>query len=341
MLRILYCGLHHDYGDPLHGDSFEHANFYDTLAHMPVEVVHFAIDDELLEHGYLAANRRLRAVVDAWKPDILFSVMFEEQMDWEVVRSISRDTDTTTVGWFCDDHWRFDSYSKYWAHALQWAVTTDASAISKYEALGAARPIKSQWACNHFSYRRTCQQTAYDVSFVGQPHGGRRDTLQWLDHRGVGVNTWGQGWPAGRIEQDEMLRVFCQSRVNLNLSASSPRGPLLRSRAATAQIKGRVFEVPGCGGLLLTEWAPGIEDYFVVGQEVVVFRNRHEMLSQIKRLLADEPARAAIAAAGYRRTLAEHTYELRLLSIFEQLGASEGELASGAQGRQFMMDQVL
>jgi spore maturation protein CgeB len=40
----------------------------------------------------------------------------------------------------------------------------------------------------------------------------------------------------------------------------------------------------------------------------------------VKRLLADEPARRSIAAAGQMRTLAEHGYDARMVELLELLG---------------------
>ena len=37
------------------------------------------------------------------------------------------------------------------------------------------------------------------------------------------------------------------------------------------QIKGRNFEIPGCGGFLLTDYVPGLERYFQIGEEIVCY----------------------------------------------------------------------
>jgi spore maturation protein CgeB len=37
---------------------------------------------------------------------------------------------------------------------------------------------------------------------------------------GINVKTWGQGWDAGRASQDEMIKIFSTSRINLNLTAA-------------------------------------------------------------------------------------------------------------------------
>lgn len=328
-MRLLYCALGDDYGDPSRGPSFEDVNFHDTLRRMPLELVHFDIAREILGHGYWGANRRLSEVVRAWQPDVLFSVMFEEQLDWEVVRDISRRSNTTTVGWFCDDHYRFEGYSRHWAKALEWVVTTDAEAVPRYEAIGQPNVILSQWACNPHVHRRCGCALAHDVTFVGQPHGSRRETVQWLRWHGIEVETWGQGWPNGRLSQEQMVEVFGTSRVNLNLSASSTHRVFGSDRSP--QIKARVFEVPGCGGLLLTEWAPRLNEYYQLDSEIVVFRDRREVLEKVRWLLGAREECARIADAGWRRTMAEHTYERRLHSIFESVGVTPSADAKPAE----------
>ena len=41
-----------------------------------------------------------------------------------------------TVNWFTDDHWRFDRFSRHFAPAFDWSVTTDRDSLPKYEAIG-------------------------------------------------------------------------------------------------------------------------------------------------------------------------------------------------------------
>ena len=79
--------------------------------------------------------RRLWDIVEYEKPDLLFSVRFQE-LDKDVIRMISQETDTITVGWFSDDHWRFDDFTRFWAPQFNWLVTTAQSSLPKYEALG-------------------------------------------------------------------------------------------------------------------------------------------------------------------------------------------------------------
>jgi spore maturation protein CgeB len=77
----------------------------------------------------------------------------------------------------------------------------------------------------------------------------------------------------------------------------------------------RLFEATGMGALLLTEAAPNLGELFVPGQEVGTYAGADELVARIRALLDDEDRRAAIAAAGQRRTLADHTYERRMVEL--------------------------
>lgn len=358
--------MRYDYGDPRRGLGFEHYNFYDSLRNMGHEILYFDYMSLLQKLGKDGMNRRLLEVVRQKEPNLLFSVLFTDQFEPGTFREITERTETTTLNWFCDDHWRFDNYSCHWAPLFDWVITTARSAVPKYEEMGLARFIKSQWACNHFLYRPLGLPLTHDVAFVGQPHGDRRSVIERLRKRGLSVEARGHGWESGRLSQEEMIRLFNQSRVNLNLSNASmvatgpgpeplpgsssvsrvllrlPKGSSLvglaskvssrlrrpavsaskpeQQPAYSQQIKGRNFEVPGCGGFLLTNPAEDLDSYYVCGKEIAVFETPDELVEKAEYFLRHEAERRAIAEAGLRRTLAEHTYVHRFDDIFRRIG---------------------
>lgn len=360
-MNILYVGMEYDYGIRERGRSFEHYNFYDTLARMGHTIYYF--DFKALESslGPARMNRRLGEIVRSDKPDLMFTFLYEEELDKRTVRSISEDTGTVTLNWFADDHWRFNGYSRYWAPCFNWVVTTAQSAVPKYAAIGYRNVIKSQWGFNPHLYRRNPDLALrYHVTFVGQPHGNRRMVVDKLAQEGIRVNTWGHGWEAGRISQEDMIRVFNQSRINLNLpnasSADWRRPPpeivsrgrralggqlerfalgrtvkalrrqviAARSPLATLpeQIKARNFEIPGCGGFQLSGEAEDLDQCFDPGREIVLFADVNDLVEKIQYYLAREDERAVIATAGHARALRDHTYQARFHDIFSRIGLS-------------------
>ena len=368
-MRILYVALKYDYGRIEQGYSFEHYNFYDSLLHMGHDVIYFDFMTLMQKHGKDWMNRKLLEVTKTEKPDLMFTVLFAEELDKTLVMKISENKDTVTLNWFCDDHWRFDNFSRHWAPCFNWSITTSKSAIRKYEEMGYKNVIKSQWACNHFLYHKLNMPLKYDSTFVGQPHGNRRKMIQALLDGGIDVKCWGNGWKAGRISQEEMIKVFNQSKINLNLSNASvcsknhfeikmtcrlisqsfdlvPFGSRIKSmikhkipeeafkeyltndrlqsnignEQAMDQIKGRNFEVPGCGGFTLTGRAENLGDYYRDGKEVVCFEDSEDLVNKVHYYLEHEEERASIAQAGYERTIREHTYIRRFNEIFNRIG---------------------
>src|SRR5207253_11207931 len=185
------------------------------------DVLYFDIGSALRERGKAAANQLLIDAVRSEHPELLFAVLFRDELDQSALRTISEATETPTVGWFSDDHWRFDTYSKEWAPLFNWSVTTSAGAVAKYRAIGHQNVIKSQWACNTFVYAPLDVAKRMPVSFVGLPHGDRQYVIQSVRDAGIEVQTFGKGWSAGRVTQEDMIRIFNESCINLNLSNSS------------------------------------------------------------------------------------------------------------------------
>ncbi len=329
-MRILYVAMADDYGDPSRGPSFEETNFRSALEGMGHELVAFDFMAEMRTHGKGEMNRRLLAAAEGTAADLTFFFLFEDQIDPETIRGVGR-AGGPTINWFADDHWRFDRFTRHFAPALDWSVTTDRDSLPKYESIGYDSVILSQWACNRYAYDRTAAGLEYDVTFIGQSYGERPTTVERLRAEGIDVRCWGFGWPDGRIEHDEMVRVFGASRINLNLSSafSPPERlpmrllrPLLgRKEERRSQIKGRTFEVPGSGGFLLTDHVAHLEDYLTPGREIGVFESPDDLVSQVRWWLEHEDERAQAAEAGYRRVRAEHTYDHRFAEIFERVGA--------------------
>ncbi len=366
-MRVLYVGMKYDYGKPEHGCSYEHYNFCNSLLNMGNDILYFDFMALMQNRGKDWMNRRLLEAAKSEKADLMFVILQKRQLNAKVLRKISRNIDTVTLNWFCDDHWRFDKFSRHWAPCFNWVVTTARSAVSKYADIGYRNVIKSQWACNHFLYRKLDLPLRHDVTFVGMPHGDRREVIEALRSAGIDVRVWGTGWEEGRIAQEDMIKVFNQSRINLNLSNASvatdnrrlrPRSakgkwagrvldrlPLGRKRGNVdeqaagdcqsyfEQIKGRNFEVPGCGAFLLTGHADNLEDYYADGAQIVCFDDTDDLIEKVRYYLSHEEERAAIAQAGYQRTLKEHTYAHRFTEVFRELELPCPDLSDIMEGR--------
>lgn len=349
-MNILYIALKYDYGRKERGYSFEHYNFYDSLVKMDDGkhvVTYFPFDEIMDDIGKEKMNDKLLKKVLDIKPDLCFFFLFTDEISLETIKKISQQT--KTFNWFADDHWRFHNFSKHLAPLFTYVSTTDSQTLDKYHTYHIANVIKTQWACNHFLYKPHSDiykkiDYKYDISFVGQSHGIRKKFISHLIKMGLSVNCFGSGWSNGKISQDNMIDVFCHSKINLNLTEASKTSMVknifkivisyknnkyrlnkpytwldnVRSylRSPNTQIKGRNFEVPGSGGLLCTQDADNLSEYYIDGKEVLVFKNTKDMIDKITYYLHHEDERIKIVQAGYERTLDEHTYEKRFQKIF-------------------------
>jgi spore maturation protein CgeB len=335
-MRILYVAMAHEYGRPELGPSFEEMNFRSALEGMGHELHPFDFRARMDEVGRDQMNRELVEAAADVRPDLAFFFLFEEEVEPDTIREVAQAGRCPTMNWFADDHWRFESFTHHYAPAFDWSVTTDRDALPKYRAIGYEHAILSQWGVNRYAYSKTADGIEHDVTFVGLPHGDRREVVARLAEAGYEVECWGEGWPNGRIEHEAMVRIFGSSAVNLNLSNSSTPHRTLRARVGAlvrgrfselgrpkprpSQIKGRTFEVPGSGGFLLTDKVPYLDDYFVPGREVGVFTDTDDLIEQVGYWLRHPEERAEVAEAGYTRALSEHTYDHRFAAIFAAAG---------------------
>jgi spore maturation protein CgeB len=317
-LTIAYVAPKWDYGDPARGLSFEETNFRSALEGMGHHLHPYDFVARHKEIGRSAMNAELDRFVREREPDLAFFFLFKDEIAVETVERLTA-AGITTFNWFADDHWRFESFSRHYAPVFSLVSTTDRSAYEKYHAMGYRSVVLTQWAFNAHGYRPRPVELRYDVAFVGQRYGQRPRIVNALRSAGVDVRCWGHGWEAGRLSHEEMVDVFASSRVNLNLS-NAWRAHFWRRQPPVSQIKARVFEVPGCGGFLLTDPAPALGQYLEIGREIDVYQDTTDLIERVRYWLENEAQRSAAARSARDRVLREHTYDHRLRDIFRAAG---------------------
>jgi len=153
-------------------------------------------------------------------------------------------------------------------------------------------------------HRRLELARVYDVGFVGNIAAGHRRTprarrLKLVAER-YRTNDFFRFYPPKEVGQ-----IYSQSRIVFNTSIAG-------------DVTMRIFEGTACGALVVTDSvANGLDELFEVGQEIVTYGDDTELLKTIDYYLAHDKERYAIAEAGYRRTLAEHTYQHRVQAILD------------------------
>lgn len=331
------------------GFTFEHTNFYLSLKNFPgTEVIYFPFD-KILEIGKDRFNKEILSLVKDEKPDLVFCFMVSDELALETLDEMKKHA--TTVAWFADDSWRFWNYSRFYGPHFTWVVTTYSWMPALYKRFGQPNIIRSQWAANTNVYKPDNTVNNKDrpaVSFVGGWTKPRQRIISKLKREGVMVSAYGSGWPLGRVSEEKMIQIFSSSKINLGLNPppgflnKNSLGRLFFRRSVNKivpdihiarnikmllhrgipQIKARHFEIPACGGFLITQDADDLGKYYRIGEEIVTYKNINDLAEKIQYHLNNDDARRKIARAGYERTIKEHTYQKRFEEIFKLIGFS-------------------
>ena len=104
---------------------------------------------------------------------------------------------------------------------------------------------------------------------------------------------------------EDLPRFYPATRINFNCTSQQMKGA----------VNQRVFDVPVCGGFLLTDHRRQMEELFEPGREIVFYRDPGEIPDLIRHYLSRDEARRQVTEAARARILAEHTYDLRLASL--------------------------
>jgi len=319
----------HTYGDPRREYSYEYFNFYQALKQMGHEVELFDYMGELHALGKEGMNQKLLTRVQMWRPTLSFFSLYTDQFEPSVIERLREFS--KTLCFFHDDTWRVE-YSHSWAKHFDFFSTPDLHGEEKYREIGLSNAIYFPFGCNEQLFRKSDIPKKYDVSFVGGWHPYREWLIDRIKKTGISVEVLGHRWPKGEIDQEGMVRLFNESRINLNLSnsaswdvrylASSPRALInrLRSKKNIEQMKARMFEVNGCGAFQLTYYVEGLASCYEIDREIGVYADADDFVEKVRFYLAHESLRESIATAAHDRTLKDHTFAQRFRKVFQRMG---------------------
>lgn len=343
MIKVIYSGVKAENYNPAKQPSFEYENFYLSLKNMPdVTVIEYPYDS-IIQIGKKRFNAELLTLIKREKPDLFFAFMLSDELTIRTLEQIKQLI--TSLAWFADDHWRIYNYSRFYAPHFTWAVTTWSQAPAIYHQYKIKNIIRSQWACNTKLWKPLPLRKEIEVSFVGQRTEERVDVISQLREAGIDVYTRGWGWPEGRTSQEDMVRIFSSSKINLNINSTSksfsPKslGRLFLKRSgvrivpsfdfinnfkswrglSVPQIKARPFELAGCRAFIISGIADDMGRYYKENEEMVFYKNTDDLADKIKYYLEHDKEREQIAQAAYERTFREHNYEKRFEDIFRKI----------------------
>ena len=83
-----------------------------------------------------------------------------------------------------------------------------------------------------------------------------------------------------------------------------------------------MFEATGVGSCLISDHKNNNDEYFLPEKEIVVYKNKFDLMDKLDFYINNDKERQEIALAGQKRTLKDHTIDIRateLIDIIEHM----------------------
>jgi spore maturation protein CgeB len=82
-------------------------------------------------------------------------------------------------------------------------------------------------------------------------------------------------------------------------------------------INPRTFEISACGAFQLTDVRQELNRDYEMGKDIETYTSPTELIEKIEYYLSHDAERSAIARSGHSKTLKNHTYQKRLLTLLK------------------------
>lgn len=176
-------------------------------------------------------------------------------------------------------------------------------------------PARDEFRCalSYMGTHAADRQTKLDEFFL---EAARRQPARNFVLAGT-LYPWSWTWPPNVRRFDHVApadhpALFSSSRLTLNITRAE--------MAANGWCpSGRFFEAAACSTPVITDCWPGLEDFFTLGDEVIVARNTEDVLAALQ--LSDAELQA-IASRARERTLDQYTGDYRARELLSYLGSS-------------------
>lgn len=209
---------------------------------------------------------------------------------------------------FFDDSQRFENNNRYYIGLCDFIVTHESKySLDLYKNFSCQAYFFPNYPSINFykkllPFKIKSKVDLSKVSFVGANILDRCKFINKLNHEGIQVSTFGNGWPEGKISQQKMLQIFQNSEISLNFTKSFGNKNI-------KQLKGRAFEVILAGGFLLTERDDELLDYFEIGKDIDTFSNYEECKKKIIFYLDNPDQRKAMQENALQKCISIYNFE--------------------------------
>ena len=107
---------------------------------------------------------------------------------------------------------------------------------------------------------------------------------------------------------NEMPKVFKLSKINLNMSL----------RCIKSGIPLRALDIMGAGGFLMSNYQPELAEYFIDGEDYVMYESIEDMYAKVDFYLKNDELRQTIAENGHAKVKELFDYDSRIEAMLSE-----------------------
>jgi spore maturation protein CgeB len=294
------------------------AGWYFPLKKFFNDIIVFDPQKYLFLEGKEKMNRHFLEILKKEQPDYIF--LYCDVDDGFLIdtlfsiREIS--PNSKIINFYGDDDTNFFTHSAYISLIADYNLVFQKDYIKEYKKIG-AKNVFFTCATKLQDFKPMNLEKKYDVTFVGAPKSDRYELIKFLKDNGINICIFGPGWEKypdfsgihkGQPDNSEMVKIFNQSRINLCFS---------KNYIGNLHLKGRVFEVGACNSFALCEYYPTLKDIFMENKEIIMFRNKEDLLEKINHYIKNEQAREKIASSMHRKIIKKYNLDSELDNFFK------------------------
>jgi|SRR3989344_4525766 len=300
----------------------EYDNWFSVLKKSFKEVINFDRKWTRIYLGETQSNKLFLKVFEKEKPDFVSFGMTYSVQDFDVLLKMREIYPRTKIfTFFADDDILFDNFSRYSALFYDFSFVDQIKYVSKYkeEAIKSIFPFT---IINTDFFKPLNIKKEYDVVFIGVPKGslsGRYEYIKFLKDNGVKLRLFGWVWGnypefkdiyGGPLETKEMVKVINQSKIYLCLSKNDYGQP---------HFTGKFFEGAACKTFVLTEYCKDYLDLFQEGKDMVMFKDKEDLLQKINYYLKNDSKRDKIAENAYQKISRRYNLYEETKEVFKKV----------------------
>jgi hypothetical protein len=239
-------------------------------------------------------------------PDLVF--IYSKDIPGQVLEKVR--VNYQTAIFFPDSDGPCDPKLIRFGALVDYLFITNKTHLAELRSLGVKNPIYCMQGCDRDTHRIMATRNskwASEVAFIGKPKKENRIKLLQAVNQNYHLKTWGAQWQEydltclkTRIYPNEYAKICYATKIILGCD---------QSFELEGYFSNRTWITLGCGGFLLTNYNPGLENIFKKGEHLEWYHNQQECLELIDYYLKHENRRKQIAQSGYHFAHTHRTYD--------------------------------